>query len=560
MWVPYPRMSDRFRLENELRDALIQALGSSCSLDSICQDLAIIRPKIVNNVRFNKAVEHDATQLIRVCWEYENGLESLQHVSLTALQGRKGLLRLTKAFADCLAAEADEGSPAPLSPLTARNQLQSKDLPTSRQMLSELAKRHPKGDSQLHDALQRALVDMVGEGDHRRRCPLIFNGRIEGWKDLLSRNESSDYCLDPPMIDALERQLENLPETSSEACKVGSLIVILIERADGNFGYRSYACFSPEPKGSDWQGMNPRLPEETIKSENWRTDLESRLPIAIASTRSQLPKSAELLLEIFLPKSLLHEDVGSLSLPIFSGSAEKEPLRYLCPFVIRSSERFQMFRESKSCTLPHTLPHRWDALLSSQPQAFWVHDQTCARAVSSETTRVKSRKKLEELFRSIRAQYACFGVKRIAGMPTDPGMLLGWSTQLVHACPAVALWWRPGSVSTKRQRESFFKFSGECGQPPFGASAPPSGPSARESFSIRTGPLELFHALARTVLLGLSEPGLSKVCEELVLLVDTADRWPPPLEIGPDPDSSLQPEGEGSDAVLTVQADEILHF
>jgi hypothetical protein len=70
----------------------------------------------------------------------------------------------------------------------------------------------------------------------------------------------------------------------------------------------------------------------------------------------------------------------------------------------------------------------------------------------------------------------------------------------------------------------------------------------------------LFHALARTVLLGLSEPGLSKVCEELVLLVDTADRWPPPLEIGPDPDSSLQPEGEGSDAVLTVQADEILHF
>jgi len=193
-------MTDRLRLENELRDALIQALGISYPLESIRDDLAIIRQEIVAAVRFNQAVQHDATQLIRVCWDFENGLESLREVALAALKGRKGLPRLSKAFEACLKAETEGSGVASISLVTTRNQYQIKDLPEWRKKLRELASRHSNAELMLHDALQRALREQIGEGDHRRRYPFLYPGRIEGWKDLLAHNESSDDCFDPPLI------------------------------------------------------------------------------------------------------------------------------------------------------------------------------------------------------------------------------------------------------------------------------------------------------------------------------------------------------------------------
>ena len=101
-------MTDRLTLENELRDALIAALGISYPLERIVDDLAISRPEIVAAVRFNRAVQLDATQLIRVCWEFDTGLASLREVALAALKGRRGLPRLSKAFQECLAAQVEE--------------------------------------------------------------------------------------------------------------------------------------------------------------------------------------------------------------------------------------------------------------------------------------------------------------------------------------------------------------------------------------------------------------------------------------------------------------------
>ncbi len=414
----------------------------------------------------------------------------------------------------------------------------------------------------LHDALLHALREQSGQVDPPSRCSFLSSGRIRGWRDLVARNESSIDCLDPPLIDALERELKNLPpapSSPSTASRVCSLVVMLLDLRNGNYGYRAYVCLSDRPEDRDWKRMT-ELPQEEIKADDWRPELEARLPVVIGGAHALLPRGAELLLEIFLPKSLLHEDVGSLNLPISEHSNDSQLLRFLHPYVLRSSERFQMFQESSYCSLPHKLPRRWKSLLSSVSQSIWIHDKTCAGRVSSETTKRKAREGLEKLFRAIMVQDACFGVKRIANMPTDPELRLCWHSQVINACPAVALWWRPGSSSTKKERESFFKFQGECGEPPFGASTPPADLVDQERFSHRSGPLELFHTLARTVLVGLTKPDLAelnKVCKELVLLVDAADRWPPPLDKAPDPDLAQRPDG--SDAVFMVQADEILH-
>ena len=552
-------MTDRATLENELRDALIAALGISYPFERLVEDLAISRQDIVDAVRFNRAVQQDATQLIRVCWEFDNGLASLQEVALAALKGRRGLQRLSKAFQECLAAQVEESGQDSLSPLTSRNRYQAKDLPAWRNSLGALATRYPDVDDVLHDALDRALREKLGEGDIHSRCSFLSSGRIKGWSDLLARNESSNDCLDPALIDALEGQLKSPPPAPSSASRVGSLVVMLLDLRNGNYGYRAYVCLDAHPEDRDWKRMT-ELPQEEIKAKDWKAQLEARLPVAIGCAHALLPRAAELLLEIFLPKTLLHEDVGSLDLPISEYSNDSELLRFLHPYVLRSSERFQMFQESNCCSLPHTLPRRWQTLLSSKSQPLWIHDQTCAGRVSSEVTKREAREGLKKLFRNIQVQDAYFGVKRIADMPTDPELRLYWHSQVINACPAVALWWRPGSSSTKEERESFFKFQGECGEPPFGASAPPTEPNDQESFFHRSGPLELFHTLARTVLVGLTQPDqteVTKVCRELVLLVDAADRWPPSLEKGPAPDPAQQPEG--SDAVLTIQADEILH-
>jgi hypothetical protein len=107
----------------------------------------------------------------------------------------------------------------------------------------------------------------------------------------------------------------------------------------------------------------------------------------------------------------------------------------------------------------------------------------------------------------------------------------------MDASPAIALWWRPDSTSQLQHRASIFQSlpeesdSIEADNSQYEPANPQSDPFANPDVS---DPLKLSFALASAVYRGqFDKGGYGQAFREMVLLVDSHDRWPPPLERSP---------------------------
>jgi hypothetical protein len=112
-----------------------------------------------------------------------------------------------------------------------------------------------------------------------------------------------------------------------------------------------------------------------------------------------------------------------------------------------------------------------------------------------------------------------------------------WKEKLMDASPAIALWWRPDCTSQLQHRESIFQSSPEESDfiPTDNSQYEPVNPQS-ETFANPdvSDPLKLSFALASAVYRGqFNKGGCGQAFREMVLLVDSHDRWPPPLDRSP---------------------------
>lgn len=149
---------------------------------------------------------------------------------------------------------------------------------------------------------------------------------------------------------------------------------------------------------------------------------------------------------------------------------------------------------------------------------------------------------LRELFANLRAYNEFFSFRRITNLPTCPQTLQTWLNQVINACPAVAIWWRPGAQSSDAQREESLRFWQEESRR--GSAVVKSSEKqlvAKKKLAHNdpffhphvTTPLKLFHALASAIFLGRHSDDHSLAFKEVVLLMDSVERWPPRRDFEP---------------------------
>jgi hypothetical protein len=272
---------------------------------------------------------------------------------------------------------------------------------------------------------------------------------------------------------------------------------------------------------------------QPIHAANWIADLRPLLTEAIATARVQLSSAdSPLLLEVFLPRELLNVDIGELiQLQTLTGGSD--PLNKYYPIVLRSSERFQFFQEGQARIFPNPLPAKWRharrPLGAAERPCSWWHDATPA----SQNHSPQAERWIEEKFDVLRAKPENFALKRLANLPSCPRLRQKWLDQMIWACPAVALWWRPQARSSQAKRCASVRFlRGERAIPPDADQVPSDQSRGQpEPFTHpeTANPLRLFHAFAATVSDGRRSPKHSQAFRELVLLMDSEERWPPPL-------------------------------
>jgi hypothetical protein len=397
---------------------------------------------------------------------------------------------------------------------------------------------------------------------------------ISGWPDLLARAQRINL-LDDALLACFEDNLKVAHSEKQKSGEICSLVVMLLRPRTlphdlpcTSFDYRAYFCQGEQAPPEQWipikvtdqrigKGKHPGNGEDKA-SDSWWEEWQSVVQACIKGARQLRPsKHSQLMLEIFLPAQLLNEDIGMrLTVPQPLGAAE--PLHAQYRFVLRSSERFQSFWEGEQDLYDDfPLYGKWqqvnqrDSLQS--PPCYWYHDTT----LSGREDPSKEMVDLDQFFRRLRSRSEYFAMKRLTNLPACPDQRQKWIEKLVNACPAIALWWRPTAESSFQQRHDSFTFScRDSGANPFGAAQPSAAPLPPpiDSFShpAASNPLRLFFALASTVFHGqLEEEERAQPFREMVLLVDSPDRWPPPV----DASFSRRESGEDGGAV-TVFSEE----
>jgi hypothetical protein len=434
---------------------------------------------------------------------------------------------------------------------------------SSRECLLSLSRVYQDaGADLLKSAIARALATCFPGVSPAQVYPPVFSlGPVESWTDLLTRVENNGIVFDQYFLDTFEQGLKVPFHDKEESRKISSLLVMILRPRNlprgekcKAFAYRAYFCKDEDTPAEEWIRIDAKSADLPIRSANWSADLQRLLANDIGSAKLMLPsdQSDIRMLEIFLPTELLNEDIGSLvAFPLPMGGAG--PLHDYYPFVLRSSQRFQIFQEGQEQLLfPNPLPPRWEVLKQadhpSRSLCYWLHDVTPAsRSHSSQALR-----DLKQCFNRLRTKQEYFGLKRIKDLPSCPRLLNEWMEQMVWASPAVALWWRPmGHNSMKRRIESLQFSCPDSGPNPFGCSAP----SDNDVFSLLPthAPLKLFFALASTLFHGQFEEQ-SQALRDAALLVDSSDRWPRPVDHAP----SVTPTPGEEGGVRNVPGEEIL--
>ena len=371
---------------------------------------------------------------------------------------------------------------------------------------------------------------------------LFAQGPINSWDILLDRMTQLHQYFDEKLLSILKNSLSVIKDVSPHNDDpIGSLVIMLLSplnKTDSDrYSFRAYYCGANAASVDEWVKIFDPANDIQIRHSAWRQDLQALLPGLLCDARAMRASMHEkLLLEIFLPTELIDAEIHTLKLSLLSDS-EEENVGYKYPIVARSAWGYQTFVERKhEATSDSPLISRWrhstKLMQSGESRCLWWHDTVVPPDSEQEQARIDS----QHYFNELRAFPEYFGMKRLE-TSTLGSCYEKWKEKLMDASPAIALWWRPDSTSQHQHRERIFQSSPKesdfipNSNRQYEPVNPQSDPIANPDVS---DPLKLSYALASAVYRGqFDKGGCGQAFREMVLLVDSHDRWPPPLDRSP---------------------------
>ncbi len=420
--------------------------------------------------------------------------------------------------------------------------------------LDALARRYSQLEpKKLQAAIAKAMGNAYPSQLLKNVFPSVFSdGLIADWADLLIRTRRDPFPLDKDFLDALEEVL-SAPLASSgrpESSMLSSLIVMVLEPTEVSceqYAFRAFFCPDEDAPSDRWMTVDAKDPGYPIDAKTFVAELQTLIRSALECVLAQMPLSSELLLEIFLPKKFLHMDLGTLiTLPV--PGVKDQPIARHYPIVLRSSDRYQNFHERRAKTIQSSLPGKWDWALRPSAQVesrccWWQDPPPTSRKRSAPLKAGKTRHptadpidKQAELFDDLREEKRFFSFRRFSNLPAKLPMRDAWLSQVINACPAVAIWWRPGSRSRQAEREQALRFCHDDDHAHFGVDKPAESALAHEDPFLHphvTSPLRLFHAMASAVFHGRRSAKHGRALSEVVVLMESVERWPPRRDFEP---------------------------
>jgi hypothetical protein len=444
---------------------------------------------------------------------------------------------LEKAFQDYLNAWREDNPDNPPDLTRAREDCiaHGKSLRTR---LQSLADRHSQLDSQrLQVAIARAMKQAYPDELFAKKFPSVFAaGPIVDWTDLLQRTASDPFELEELFLDALEGVLSRpaAAQASSSTNALSSLIVMVLEPTNNppgesceKYAFRAFFCPHENASPDQWLIVDAKDPGYPITAGDFVNKLQSLLLNALACALKQIPDALEpMLIEIFLPKKFLNMDLGTIiTLP----GQEDEPLANYYPIVLRSSDRYQNWHEQRQPYVQNTLPAKWDWARrypsSTEVPCCWWQDPPRKDSIKMQIKRLHD----------LRVEKRFFSFRRLTNLPRSSPMREAWLNQVINACPAVAIWWRSGARSRQAEREQALRFCHDD-HAQSGVDQPAESALAHEDPFLHphvTSPLRLFHAMATAVFHGRRSAEHGRALSEVVVLMESVERWPPRRDLEP---------------------------
>ena len=556
---------DVFEARKNLVDVLIKVVGESLTYDDVVFELKILLDDITV-AKFSGGNTMPVMQwgrLVTQLSELEAGLSPLIRVLEQYLSNKSEWRSFVSAaevyrirFAD---ARSYDGK---LSTTLGRERLVQRDQ-LLKQLLVLSSNFHDVSPELLERCLDLAISARHPSMPRSQVYSLLFaQGPINSWSILLDRMAQLNQYFDEKLLSILKNNLsdiKDLPPQNDDP--IGSLVIMLLNplyKTDSDaYSFRAYYCGHNAASVDEWVKVFDPANDIQIRHSAWRQDLQALLPRLLCEARAMRASMHEkLLLEIFLPTELIDAEIHTLKLALVS-NGEEENVGYKYPIVTRSAWGYQTFVERKhEATSDSPLISRWrhstKLMQSGKSRLLWWHDTVAPNDGEQEQACIDS----QHYFNELRALPDYFGMKRLE-TATLGSCYEKWKEKLMDASPAIALWWRPDSTSQLQHRESIFQSSPEeidSIQPDnsqYEPANPQSDPFANPDVS---DPLKLSFALASAVYRGqFNKSGCGQAFREMVLLVDSHDRWPPPLDRSP-VSQGLDPRS-GS---VEVDADEML--
>ncbi len=564
-----------FRETYNLAEALLEVAGETLAFDAVLSDLKLVlsRQIVARLVNISGNDQQKWARLIADLREIPSGLTGLIEVLEIHLDHKENwtpcVLKLQDyqrrwpPQADLSAVDTPNPS---FSSLIASERRRAFDHSLAR--LHSLAITH---QSITPDLLARCLNAAI-HACHPRLppaqayYPVFAEGPVQSWDELLDRLSSSNQYFDEKFLDVLDKNLSGLEDQPPVDDLIGSLVLMLLtprNRSTSNtYSFRAYYCGHQSKSPEDWVKLFEPSADVQIRCGAWRHDLEGELPKLLRKVLAMRQSVHEkLLIEIFLPTDLIDANIRTLKLPLAS-DCDPEDLGATYRVVARSAWRYQYFVERKNdVTRESPLIDRWQCLsnLNARPRAscYWWHDTIKESAGDKDLASREATK----YFTDLRAMSEYFGMKRLSDIP--PGVCYEtWKNKLMDASPAIALWWPPASTSQLEHRQMMFHSPQvDRGDSLFGACQcdeqnPESDPFHPPG---STDPLKLFFSLSNSVFRGQFKKDHSgQAFREMVLLVDSPDRWPLPLDYSPV--SQSPPSQPGQPGQATIDRDDMLMF
>ena len=536
---------DVFEARKNLVDVLIKVVGETLTYAEVLSDLKFLlgAETVAKFVGGNSMPMMQWSRLVTQLSELEAGLSPLTLVLEPYLSDKREWRTFASAAeVYCIRIADARSNDGKLSTTLGHERLIQCD-----QLLSQLrflsSTFHDVSPEQLERCLDLAISTRHPNMPRSQVYSLLFaQGPINSWDILLDRMTQLHQYFDEKLLSILKNSLSVIKGVSPHNDDpIGSLVIMLLSplnKTDSDrYSFRAYYCGANAASVDEWVKVFDPANDIQIRHSAWRQDLQALLPRLLCEARAMRATMHEkLMLEIFLPTELIDAEIHTLKLSLVSDS-EEENVGYKYPIVARSTWGYQTFVERKhETTSDSPLISRWrhstKLMQSGKNRLLWWHDTVAPTDSEQEQARIDS----QHYFNELRAFPEYFGMKRLE-TATLGSCYEKWKEKLMDASPAIALWWRPDSTSQLQHRASIFQSlpeesdSIQADNSQYEPANPQSDPFANPDVS---DPLKLSFALASAVYRGqFDKGGYGQAFREMVLLVDSHDRWPPPLDRSP---------------------------